>query len=208
VIAQAVQARGAEEVRAALERAYAHPELAPDEPGLFERGLEALFDALPSFDADPAAAWTLLAVVGVALALLGGWLVVRLLASATPARGADEPAGGAGAPLDVGARLAELRARAAAARRAGDLRLALRLSFFALLVALSRRGDLELREAWTHREMLARGRTSARARAALEPWLGELDAKLFGPRDVTADDLEWFDGLSARLLEREAGGAA
>ena len=203
---QAARTHDAAEVGAALERVYARPELAPREPGPLERGLERLFDALPSFDADPDAAWALLWATAIALALVGGWLLVRVLARSARLRAmdADEP-DPRSAAADLEARLAELRARAAAAREGGDLTLALRLSFFALLVALSRRGDLELREAWTHREMLERGRTSDRAREALEPLLGELDAKLFGPRGVTAEDLQWFDGLSAQLLAREGG---
>lgn len=204
---QATRTHDAAEVGAALERVFARPELAPDEQGFLERGLEWLFDALPSVDPDPELVGAFLWVVAILGALAFAWLLRRSLVAAARSRPALPGESDARAPaIDVEARLAELRARADAARRSGDLSLALRLSFFALLVALSRRGDLELRESWTHREMLARGRTSERARAALEPWLAELDAKLFGARGVTPADLEWFDALSERTLAGAQGG--
>lgn len=199
----------ADEVGEALRRVFERPELQPDEPDLLERALEGLFEILSGFDADPAAAWTLLWLVATAVGLFGGWLLVRALAASARRRGVAEVAhDGRPAPVDVEARLADLHARAAAARAAGDLTLALRLSFFALLVALSRRGDLDLRDAWTPREMLERGRPSARVREWLEPVLGELDAGLFGPRGVTPDDLQRFDVLRERLLAQGRGGPA
>lgn len=205
---QASRSHDPAEVAAALERAFARPELTPQEPSPLERGLERLFAALPNFDADPAAAWTLLWVVAIVVALACAWVLVRVL-SLSGRRRAAEAEAEVGAPaIDVEARLADLRARAEAARRAGDATLALRLGFFALLVALSRRGDLELRDAWTHREMLERGRPSAPIREALEPLLGELDAMLFGGRGVSAEDLQRFDALSAGLLARGEGGAS
>lgn len=198
----------AEEVAAALERVFERPQLQPEGPDPFERAIERLFEALGSLDVDPAAGWALLwfsAVVGIVL--VTWWLIAR---HPGPRRrkASEDPASGAGAQaVDLAARLSELDARAQAARAAGDWALALRLSFFALLVALSRRGDLELRAAWTHREMFERGRPSERARAALEPWLSELDAKLFGAGGVGPADLAWFDGLRERLLAQDGGGA-
>jgi hypothetical protein len=203
------RAHGGAEVQAALERVFAHPRLRAREPDLLERGLERLLEVFSGFDVEPRAVTTLLWVAAAVLAALGGWLLARALAgrarapAAAPAAGDLPPA-----PVDVEARLADLRARAETARAAGDLELALRLSFSALLVALSRRGDLELREAWTPREMLARGRPSERARAALEPWLSELDRLLFGARGVTPEDLARFDALRANLLAEGRGGAA
>ena len=200
---------GADEVRAALERVLEHPDLRPREPDLLERALERLFEALASLDVDPQGAGTLLWIAVAALAVLGGWLVARAIVGRARALAAAPGVGEErSAPVDLEARLAELRARAEAARAAGDLTLALRLSFFALLVALSRRGDLELRESWTAREMLERGRPSARARATLEPWLAELDLLLFGASAVSPDDLARFDALRASLLAEGRGGAA
>ena len=207
--AAAQRVHAAPEVRAALERVLEHPDLRPREPDLLERGLQRLLETFGAVDVEPRAAWTILWLATAALAVLGGWLVARAIVGRARALAAAPGVGEErSAPVDLEARLAELRARAEAARAAGDLKLALRLSFFALLVALSRRGDLELREAWTPREMLERGRPSARARATLEPWLAELDLLLFGASAVSPDDLARFDALRASLLAEGRGGAA
>lgn len=205
--AQAARARAADEVRVTLERVLERAEFASDEPDALERALERLLELLGGLDVDPSAAWVLVWASVVLLALLTAWLLVRAFSAGARSRAPLAPAHDARpAPADVEARLAELRARAAAARAEGDLTLALRLSFFALLVALSRRGDLELREAWTPREMLERGSPGAGVRAALEPCLQELDARLFGTQGVGADDLRRFDALFEGLLARGGGG--
>lgn len=205
----AARAHDAAEVAAALERVFERPELRPDESGWFDRAFARLLEVLGGLDPDPEAAWTLLWIAVGAVVLLGTWIASRFLAGAARRRQVESVASPAlRAPVDLEARLAEWRARAAAARTAGDLTLALRLEFFALLLALSRRGDLELRDAWTPREMLERGRPSATARAALEPWLSELDARLFGTRGVSPDALRRFDELRETLLARGGGGAA
>lgn len=208
MISQATRELGADEVAAALARAFEHPLLRPEEPDPFERLLQSFFEALSGLDVDPAVGWALLWISALSLIVLLVWGLARLRGTFARRVAASAAADPAAQAARLQARLAELEARARVARAVGDWSLALRLSFFALLIALSRRGDLELREAWTHREMLERGSPSARARAALEPWLPELDRKLFGAHGATAADLAWFDGLRERLLARDGGGGA
>lgn len=108
--------------------------------------------------------------------------------------------------VSVRERLGALAAAARAARERGDLRLALRLAFHALLLALGGRGDLALNAAWTNRELLRRGKPSHAARALLEPLVRELEPKEFGCAAVSAADVERLEALLAPHLAR-AGGA-
>ncbi|MEM7515714.1 MAG: hypothetical protein AAF368_02150 [Planctomycetota bacterium] len=98
------------------------------------------------------------------------------------------------------ARANELRLEARAAREAGDLLLALRLSFFALVVGLGERGDLRYRAGWTNRELLERGEPTPEVAAALSPLVGELDAMSFGDAVVEEEDVDRFEGLCDRWL--------
>lgn len=195
-------ARSAEEVAASLERILAAKEFQQGGVDPVAEALGRLFSWSISDEALVATGWTLLWIAAIGLGVGLGWLYVRMRASPRRAREATGAAAGefSGAVASAGARALELRARAQAARASGDLALALRLALFALLVELAQRGDLEFRDAWTHRELFERGRPSAAARAALGPWLGELDAKLFGRAGVVAADLERLEGLSADLL--------
>lgn len=103
-------------------------------------------------------------------------------------------------------RLSELLTLAARARAAGDLRLALRLFLFALIVGLGERGDLRYHGAWTNRELLRRGQPGPAARALLEPLVAELEAKEFGREPVTAADVERLAGLCARFAGHSRNG--
>lgn len=139
-----------------------------------------------------------LAVIGLVWFLRRGWLAFRADAEAPRVEGTA-------ASEDVRARVRALADAARAARAAGDLRLALRLTFQALLLALGGRGDLELRPAWTQRELLRRGSPSREARALLEPLVRELEPKEFGRAAVLPSDVERLEHLLAPHLEAAGG---
>lgn len=186
-----------EEVRAAVEQVYSRPELS-DEPGWLYRLTEWLGGLFgePSGEALVDLGWVLLWVLVLLLAALAGWAFVRL--------GGQLPAGTARRRTPaarVSRRVSALLAGAREARAAGDLVLALRLTFFALVVGLGRRGDLEYRDAWTNRELLARGHPSADVAARLGPLVDELDRKMFGGGNTTEGDLEHLDELCRRWLD-------
>ncbi len=101
-------------------------------------------------------------------------------------------------------RVRELLARARAAHARGELLDALRLHFWALVIGLSERGDLEYHDAWTNRELLARGKPRADARGILEPLVPRLDAQSFGHAPVFAADVEQLAELCRRHLGSEA----
>jgi hypothetical protein len=128
-------------------------------------------------------------------------LLVRRYSRSFRARAPALAGGEPGLP-DLAARLGELRARARAARERGDLRLALRLLFQALLLALGGRGDLEVRPAWTNRELLRRGKPSPRSLALLEGLVRELEPKEFGRAAISSADLERLEGELAQHLPR------
>ena len=100
----------------------------------------------------------------------------------------------------IAERVALLRAEAAQARARGELRLALRKQFFALVLGLGGRGDLQFRDAWTNREVLARGDPSAEVDTLLTPLVVELEAKEFGHESVSTADLDRLESLCARYL--------
>jgi len=190
----------AEVVRAELAEVLRRSEL-DSTPSLLERFIDWLAPRLRTDEVDVLGD-VLLAVLVAAAVVAGGLLVARawrLFRAGEP----DEEDAEASAEPATDARLAVLAEAAAAARAAGDLRLALRLYLHALLVALGGRGDLELRPAWTNRELLARGRLSREARALLEPLVRELEPKEFGRATVGADDVERL----AHLLALQRGGA-
>lgn len=143
-----------------------------------------------------------------ALAVIGLLLLVRRAWHAFRAESLEPARAEGTAPEDVRLRVRGLAEAARAARTAGDLRLALRLLFQALLLALGGRGDLELRAAWTQRELLRRGRPSREARALLEPLVRELEPKEFGRAAVEARDVERLERLLAPHLEAGGGGSA
>jgi hypothetical protein len=189
----------AESVSAELAEVLRRSEL-DSTPSLLERFLEWLAPRLRTDEVD-ALGDVLLAVMVAAAVVAGGLLVARAWRLFRSDEPEDEDAGATAEPA-TSARLAALTGAAAAARAAGDLRLSLRLYLHALLVALGGRGDLELRPAWTNRELLARGRLSREARALLEPLVRELEPKEFGRATVGADDVERM----ARLLAEQRGG--
>jgi len=178
-----------ERIDAALERVLARPEFQVEESWL-GRFIDWLSDVFP--DIGERELGTVVEVTQVLLVLVLGvmlaWLVIQAWRQGFFRRRGLEAVV---LELDVpGAeRAATLRRAAADARRSGNLALALRLNFFALVVGLGTRGDLEYRDAWTNRELLERGEPRAGVRELLAPLVAELDAKGFGhlptsPRDV------------------------
>jgi hypothetical protein len=103
------------------------------------------------------------------------------------------------------ARMFRLKEAADRARAAGDERLALRLLFEALLVALGGRGELEFRPAWTNRELVRRGKQAPEARVLLEELVREFEPKEFGHKPVEARDLARLEELLAPHLVRPRG---
>lgn len=130
------------------------------------------------------------AVVG---ALTIALLIWRALARFEGARRSADPGAGDVSQAKVQQRFEDLCAAARAARERGDRRTALRMWFLAALVALSRRGDLEFREAWTNHELVDRGAHSAGLRERLAPIVDELDRLIYGGdaiEDAHLDRLE------------------
>ena len=201
-----VQEIATERVGAELERVLARAEF-HESKSLLSQMLEQLLPLLDQQDAlvlGHVLRWVLIA----ALAALAFVLLRRLFLSTGAAR-REEASQAPPAPAGLAQRLAELEAQARAARARGDLRLALRLLYLALVLALGGRGDLEYRDSWTQRELLRRGKPSAGARALLEALLRELEPKEFGPALVSEADVERLHVLLARQRgARAAGGAA
>ncbi len=105
---------------------------------------------------------------------------------------------------EVAARVRDLRHRAREAEVAGDFTLALRLYFFALVIGLGQRGELEYNSAWTNRELLERGEPHLEVAKLLRPLVGELDAHSFGEEPTQPEEVQRFADLCEDLL----GGAA
>ncbi|MFT7669401.1 MAG: hypothetical protein ACI8X5_002101 [Planctomycetota bacterium] len=141
--------------------------------------------------------WILIAVAAGAW-LTWFWLSVLKSRSAQPAK----------APLqlsdDVAQRVKELQDQAREAQVAGDLTRALRLYFFALVVGLGERGELDYNDAWTNRELLERGEPQASIVKLLRPMVRELDEHSFGMRLADPEDVQRFAGACEELL---GGGA-
>jgi hypothetical protein len=211
--ARSPQELAAAEVERALAEVLARAEF--EEPGgagegIFERiadwlsGLSGRL-GLPPELAD-ALATTAVAILVALVALAALLLIARSVRSRARAAG-DRPGED---PEARRARVRELLERAAGARAAGELRLALRLTLWALVVGLSEQRELEYRDAWTNRELLERGRPSPAVAAELGPLQDELDRKLFGGGEVGDADLERLEGLCRRWLgaaPADAGGA-
>ena len=99
----------------------------------------------------------------------------------------------------VASRVEELRRRAREAAAAGQWVEALRLEFFALVVGLGERGDLEYRDAWTNRELLERGSPHPAVERALRPVVRRLDAHSFGHVPSGPEEVAEFQAFCERL---------
>ena len=156
--------------------------------------LSSIFDTVVSPEQAIEIAWA----VALVLALL---VSVFLVARALKLRRLPRVAvAGAATPAERRRDVEALRRAAAEARAAGDLRGALRLTWFALVVGLGQRGSLAYHAAWTNRELLERGDPEPTVRALLEPVLVEIEAKEFGHEPTTERDVEQLDELCQRTL--------
>jgi len=186
-----------EEVRQALAHALEglHPADAPNRAARASRWLsEHLSDSSLALFGK---ALVVLLVLGVVVALVK--LALRQVGQRRPSWG--DPEAPSEAELEPAERARALARAARAARDGGDLRLALRLFLQAVLVALGGRGDLELRPAWTNRELLRRGNPSSAARALLAPLVRELEPMEFGHAPVGAADVRRLEALLDEHLE-------
>ncbi len=177
-------------VAAALRDVFARPEFGDRVPTWTERFAEWLERSFGHV-----AGGGLEIVIEVALivvfALGVAWIAtVMIRARRARRRTAAAPLRATRSTANVAERIDELFGRADAARRAGDRALALRLYFFALVVGLSRRGDLQYKDSWTYRELLERGGPSADVRSELASWLDSIDRKSFGTDPTSDADIE------------------
>jgi len=196
-------------VASALERVFERPELRAREESAIERGIDEVVRGIGHSAAPEFAGWVLLIAAAVALGFLAAWILKQLRVVSTAQPAVRRARGHAEAPSSVAPtdRVLELRRLAREARARGELALALRLSFAALLLGLGRCGGLEYRDAWTARELLARGRPEPEVARALESMVEHVDARTFGRTPVSAEDLDQVEELSARWLEQRGGAA-
>jgi hypothetical protein len=195
-------ARDPEAIRRAVESVLARDEFVrPEDPGpswLAKLGHEFLKWLEDIFDLAPGGAGMLLQTLLYALLAIGFVLLLVALLRGALAR-AREPAAPGTAGLRA-ARVAELLAQARAADARGELAQALRFYFWALVVGLSERGDLEYRDAWTNRELVERGHPRPEVQRLLAALVPDLDAKSFGPMPATAADVEQLSSLCREHL--------
>ena len=188
------------EIDAALERVLAGPAF-HEEASALARFFDQLVEWL-SFEGTVSGLKLLYWIVLSAAALLLVWLVVHGLRTAWRTRATSTISA---APEDPRARALALSRAAAEARRAGDLRLALRLYVSAVALGLGQRGEVEYRDAWTNRELLARGQPGPRALELLLPLVRELEPAEFGRAAVRESDVDRLERVCDELL---APGAA
>jgi len=190
-----------EDVARALEEVLARGELR-ERTSLIEEFVRWLAERVHLSLAPGAAEVLLWSLVGLGSVLLV-FLLARFLQAGRSVRSErDEDVESAGA--DVAGRVEALFHEARAARERGELALALRRFLHALVLGLGGRGALEFREAWTNRELLAHGKPSADALAVLAPLVRELEAKEYGGRATTAEDVERLEALCERFLAPRA----
>lgn len=100
----------------------------------------------------------------------------------------------------VVSRMHDLRLQAESAEAEGDLTLALRLYFFALVIGLGQKGELEYNDAWTNRELLERGQTDPEVARTLKPLVGALNEHSFGERRTEPHEVRRFAELCESML--------
>lgn len=180
-------------VRAKIDEVLARAEFHPRENPIgawFARVLKKILEAVSELFgiSSLVAGNILLVVVYAVLAFLVVFLVVNILRSRRRVK-ALEIAQVLDPKVQRAMRVEDLRRRARAAENAGDLVLALRLYFTALVVALGERGDLDYRDAWTNRELLERGEPEPEVAQLLGPLVPMLDAKSFGHEPAELEDV-------------------
>ena len=189
---EAASDRIASVVRDVLTRSEFHP-------SAVERAWERLMDEVAGwFDgaAIDGVGWVTAAIGAAILVGLALFLVYLAAGAARRRQRAPLPDG----TLPREQRVADLRRRARDAERRGELVLALRLYFFALVVGLGEVGVLEYRDAWTNRELLERGRPSSAVRARLAPLVQALDRKSFGGDEVSLEDVRDLERIGRELV--------
>lgn len=194
----AAQAR----VRERLAEILARPEFRPRRRGITDWIGDRLSDAfewlsdLFGFKVPAGLFVQGLYVLGFLVLALGLFLAIRRLLRAARR---DSPSV-VSVAAQRAARAAQLLAQAREAAQRGDLTLAARDYFWALVVGLSERGAIEYRDSWTFREALERGAPAAEITALLTPLVPKLDALSFGHAPVLAGDVEELASLCDRWL--------
>jgi cytosine/adenosine deaminase-related metal-dependent hydrolase len=190
----------ADEIRRIVHEILARKEFAAEEDSWFVRLLKALDEQLHLGFGAAGMARAVFWVMAIALGAVVAWIALREVLLRVQAAGLARSAGRSGAAADLSRRVEELLEAARSARARGELVLALRLSFFALVVGLGRRGDLEYRDAWTNRELLERGAPRAEVAALLAPLVEVLDRKGFGLEPAREADVDDLEALCRRVL--------
>ncbi len=182
-----------------------------EEIGAFERAsplerfLDGLFGGLDPRSVD-AAVWFVWVILGTAALVFAVYAAIWMLDGVPAWRRLVRGRSAAGDPAqdDRRRRVEELRERARAAEARGDLALALRLEFFAIVVALGEHGELEFRPAWTNRELCARGKPAPALAERLLGVLDELDPRTWGAQPARPADLARLRALATELGAGEA----
>lgn len=198
--------RDSDAIQRALDDVLAREEFAQSKvrtPSWLEKAWDNFVEWLErTFDFDLSGAGPLVVkAFYVLMAAAAIYLVVRLVVAWVRSRRATPEAALESARA---ARVAELLAAARAARANGDVVLALRLHFWALVIGLSERGDLEYRDAWTNRELVERGHPRPDVERILAALVPGLDAKSFGHAPASDADVEEL----AQLCREHLGATA
>lgn len=201
-------------MRAALERVYARPELAPREPGPLDGIREAIGRVLArigewflGFGAlrgeNPVVFWLVMAVlIAAGLAIVGYFIRNTLLRLGQEPAGPRTPRGPAGA-LDARARTAgewEEQARASAA--AGRFRDAAVALYQALLLRLEAAGALRYDPAKTPGDYRRETRGRDAAAGALTGFLRTFEPVVFGGRALDAEGYDRLRGAAGQAGAR------
>lgn len=202
------------EVRAALERVYARPELAPPQPGaldgvraFFRRLLGRVGDWFDSFGAlrseNPIIYWLVmgsLVLLGLAIVI---YFIRNTLARLEERDAAPRVARGPAGLIDARARTAgeweEEARRAAAAGRFRDAAVAL---YQALLLRLEAAGVLRYDPAKTPGDYRRESRKDPRAAGALTAFLRGFEPVVFGGRALDAAGYDRLRGAAGEAVTR------
>lgn len=195
--------RDGETIRRTAEEVLARPEFrarAKSEPSWLMEALDDFFEWLGDLfgiGGAGSAGDVLVFVLWTVIGLLLVWIVWLFARRALGRRGRAVVVD----PASVRAeRVKDLLERARAARARGELADALRFTFWALVVGLSERGDLEYRDAWTNRELVERGKPRPDVARVLAPLVPDLDAKSFGHVPALASDVDRLEALCREHL--------
>jgi len=195
-------------IEAALAEVLERPEFQEQEPSFLTELVEDFFEwlgGLFSTEEAGAAAGAGVDALLILLAVFGAMALLLLLVEVARSRARRErPASSLLVPEEVAHRVSELRREARSAEGEGDWIRALRLYFFATVVGLGERGDLDYRDAWTNRELFERGQPTPETRELLSPLVAELDHHSFGGRPTDAAGVQVFSEACDRLLGRSA----